>query len=451
MTGLAWRSVRARWTASLASAVSIFLGTAVVLAFAGLLATASDPRATAADREALTVTGAVVGSWALGIVLFSVASMLALGVRRRAEEFALLRTVGATRRQVRGFVLGEALVLAGGAVAAGVLPGKLLGRGVLALLQDAGLVSPAVEHRLGWLPAVGSAAAVLGTSALAALLSARAATAGSAQEGLVAGRTPRARMGRRRVAGGVVLLAVGATYSALTVTVMAHSEDPYAAMATAGPASVFWSLGLAVLSPALLRVVGGALGPVTRLGSRRVASSLAGAHVRRRAHDLAGVLMPVLVLVGIGTGTLYLMEIEDRTSTVGGVVGENIALVNYLVVGMIATFAAIMVVNGTLAAVADRRVEFAQQRRAGLTRSEILSVVARESLVVLVVATVFGGLAALGTVVPYSLVKTDGWLAVSGPGWLLGVLAVAGVVTLGTAVVATRRATAEPGGRPLLG
>ena len=42
----------------------------------------------------------------------------------------------------------------------------------------------------------------------------------------------------------VLCLAVGANLSVLTVTVMRDQEDPYAAMQTAGPASIFWSLGL---------------------------------------------------------------------------------------------------------------------------------------------------------------------------------------------------------------
>jgi putative ABC transport system permease protein len=61
---------------------------------------------------------------------------------------------------------------------------------------------------------------------------------------------------------------------------------------------------------------------------------------------------------------------------------------------------------------------------------------------------VSGGLAAIGTVVPYSVVKTDGWLAVSGPGWFLGVCAVAALVAVGTAIGATRRAIAGPALRP---
>ena len=58
----------------------------------------------------------------------------------------------------------------------------------------------------------------------------------------------------------------------------------------------------------------------------------------------------MIVLVGMGLGTLYLMAIENHAApVVGGDVSEvdadSLALLNYVVVGMVATFAAIMVAN----------------------------------------------------------------------------------------------------------
>lgn len=448
MTGLAWSSVRARQAAFAASGLSILLGTTMVLAFLTLLESGLADGVSAVDRETLVVMASVVGSWALVIVVFSVASMLGLTVRRRAEEFALLRTIGGTRRQIRGLVVGEALGLALGAGALGIVPGVLLGRAVLGLVREGGLVADDVAHRTGPLSIASALGAVLAAAVLSGVLAARSATGGTAQAGLTGSRTGPERMSRKRIIGGSVLLLTGATCSALTVTVMAGSADPYAAMSTAGPASVFWSIGLAVLAPAVLRAVAALAGPLLRSSAHRAALHLALVHVRRRSHDLAGVLMPVLVFVGISTGTLYLMQIENRTAAASGVIGANLALVNYLVVGMIAVFAAIMAVNGTVAAVADRRREYALQRLAGLTRAELTTVAAVEASVVVAAAVVFGGLAALGTVVPYSVVRTDGWLSVSGPGWFLGVCAVAALVAVGTAVGATRRATAGPALRP---
>ena len=452
MTGLAWRSLRARRTAYVATGVSVLLGTAVVLAFLTLFETGLGDGVTATDGDTLVTMAAVIGGWAVVIVLFSVASMLGLTVRRRAEEFSLLRTIGSTRRQVRAMVLRESVTLAVVASLLGVLPGWLLGRGVFALVQRAGMVGAEVEHRIGWLSLTAAPGAMLVASVVAGLLAAREATRGAAQEGLTASRTRRDRMGKWRIAGGVVLLAGGTNCAVLTVTVMADSDDWFAPMSTAGPACVLWSIGLALFSPVLLRATSAVIAVAVRVlpGSGGIPAHLALSHTRRRSHDLAGVLMPVLVFVGIATGTLYLMAIENGTGVVHDVEGDNVVLLNYLVVGMIAAFAAIMVVNGTVAAVADRRREFAQQRLAGVTRAELVRTVTVEASVLVVAALVFGGLASLATVVPYSVVRTDGWLPGSGPGWLLGVTAVAVLVTVGTAVFATRRAVATPAVRPQL-
>ena len=451
MTGLAWRSLRARRAAFLATGCSVLLGTAVLLAFLSLLGTGLADGTSAADRETLTTMAGVVGGWAVVIVVFSVGSMLGLAVRRRAEEFSLLRTLGTTRGQVRRLVLGEAVTVAVLCAAAGVLPGWLLGRVVLAAVRAADMVAPDVEHRMGWLSVGAALAAMLLSAVLAGLLAARSATRGSAQEGLTASRGSPGRMGRWRIAGGLLLLAAGANYSVLALTV-ADPDDPYEAMSLAGPASVFWSVGLAVFAPVLLRATATGLAPGVRRVSRGVPTHLALAHTQRRSHQLGGVLSPVLILVGGATGTLYLMQIENSTALrPDDVEADAIELLNYLVVGMIAVFAAIMVVNGTVAAIADRRREFAQQRLAGATRAELTATVSIEAAVLVVTALLFGGLAALGTVVPFSLVKADRLLAGSGPEWFLAVAAVAATVAVGTAALGTRRGTAGPAVRPALG
>ncbi|MGY1619229.1 FtsX-like permease family protein [Geodermatophilus sp. SYSU D00691] len=449
MTGLAWRSLRARRTTFVATALSVLLGTAVLTAFLTLLESGVQDGVSAVDRETLVTIASVVGGWGTVIVLFSVASMLALTVRRRADEFALLRTIAATRGQVRRMVLAESVTIAVVAAAAGVLPGWLLGRVVLDLLQEGGLVADDVAHTLGWLTLTCALGAVLLACAVAGVLAARSATRGSAQEALTAGRVRRNRLGAWRITAGSVFLSAGMTFTVLTLTVTGSSSDPYAAMQTAGPASIYWSVGLALFAPLLLQAVAALTAPLVRRALPDVPGHLAVQHARRRAHDLAGVLVPLLVFVGPATGTLYLMQIENSVSA-DSLTGDTVGLINYLVVGMIAVFAAIMVVNGTVAAVADRRREFTQQRLAGVTRAELVTTAGAETAVLLVTALVFGVLAALGTVIPYSIAKTDGWLPTT-PWLLLGVVVVAVVVALGTAVVATRRAVAGPVLRPSLG
>jgi putative ABC transport system permease protein len=63
VTGLAWRSVRARRTAFAATALSVLLGTAVLIAFLTLLETGLGSGVSSVDKETLLTMAAVVGGW----------------------------------------------------------------------------------------------------------------------------------------------------------------------------------------------------------------------------------------------------------------------------------------------------------------------------------------------------------------------------------------------------
>jgi putative ABC transport system permease protein len=233
----------------------------------------------------------------------------------------------------------------------------------------------------------------------------------------------------------------------LTLTVTRYAEDPYAAMQTAGPASGFWSLGLALVSPLLLRGAARLLGGL--LARCGVAGHLAAHDARRRSHLLAGILAPLVVFVGMGLGTLYLMAIENRApSVLGGLVTEvdaaTLETLNYVVVGLIATFAAIMVVNTVAAVVMDRRSEFGLQRLAGATPHQVVAANVLSAALVTVTGLVLGAVASLGTIVPYSIVKLDTVVPDVGVLWWALVWTAAVVVTVGSTWVAVRRAVREP-------
>ncbi|MEV6104102.1 FtsX-like permease family protein [Streptomyces sp. NPDC051940] len=107
------------------------------------------------DREALdnTVTLVpVMASVAGTTAVFVVASTFAFAVIQRRREVALLRTVGATPRQVRRMIRNEALLVSGFASAAGAVLG-LFGAQLLADMLIGSGVSPPwfrVEPSLHW-------------------------------------------------------------------------------------------------------------------------------------------------------------------------------------------------------------------------------------------------------------------------------------------------------------
>jgi putative ABC transport system permease protein len=401
MMRLAIASLRSRTSAFVAYFLSVFLGALVTGAFATLLESAAGD-VSGKDRTTLITMGAVVGGWGLVIVLFSVASTLTLTVRQRGGELALLRTVGATPRQNRRMLLVESLAVTAVATLLAAVPAWLTGWALFVQLQHAGMLADTAARSTGGRAIAATSAAMVLVSSLAVVLATRRAARISVREAQSESATGPRRMGRWRVAAGLLFLAAGLNYSLITVTVMADSADPLAPMSTAGPACVFWSIGLALFAPLLLRVAAGTAALVFSLFG--AAGHLAAHDSRARSHLLAAVLAPVIIFVGMSTGTIYLLAIENQATVTMTDEGRNVELLNYVVVGMISVFAAIMVVNTLAAVVSARRREFGQQRLAGATPEQVRTTMLLEGALVAVTGIIWGGLASLGTVLPYSWV-----------------------------------------------
>jgi putative ABC transport system permease protein len=148
---------------------------------------------------------------------------------------------------------------------------------------------------------------------------------------------------------------------------------------------------------------------------------LAARNLHARAMHTGGVASPLILLVGIAGGTLYMQSTEDSVHRDTADVSVQLAPVNYLVVTMIITFTAIVVVNTLIAATQRRRREFGLLRLSAATRGQVLGMVVAEGAVTTALAVVLGTIAAAATTVPYSLVKTGSPMA-AGPGWMYGAI-----------------------------
>ncbi|WP_164519652.1 FtsX-like permease family protein [Nocardioides ferulae] len=434
MIGLALRSVRHRADAFAATFVTLLLGTTLMGSFATLAETATGP-VSELDAETLTVMGLVVGAWGTVIVLFATASTVGIAVGQRTTEVATLRTIGATPRQARRLVRLETLTVALAAALGGAALAGIGGRLLLAMVRDGGLVADDVRFGGGPRSLGGVALVVVATSLVAAGVAARRTTRGPVREALASADVERSRLPRWRVALAVLLVGYGAAMAVVTVTVTADAEDPYAAMQTSGAAGIVVAVGLALVAAPLLR---GCSVPLRWLG-RGTWAQLAGQHLRHRARLLAGLLGPVIVLTSAATSILTILGIDDRTRRAAGVPAEEaqtINLLNLVVVGMIVVFAAILVVSSTVALLAHRRPELVLLWRLGATPDQVRAAVVAESLVVAVVGVLLGSLAALVTVVPFSVARDEG-LVPDGQLWLPP-LVVAAAVTL--TVLAARTA-----------
>ena len=176
-----------------------------------------------------------------------------------------------------------------------------------------------------------------------------------------------------------------------------------------------------------------------------VAGHLAAYNTRRRAHLLAGVLAPVIVLTAAATSTLMVVGADGRTLP-GGSTDESttVNLLNNVVVGMVVLFAAVVVVNSFAAAIAHRRVELHRLWLLGATPRQVESSVLAEAGVVAVVGTALGTLASLASIVPFGIARHEG-VVPDGQLWLPAVVIAAAVaLTLLAARSAVRRAAPVP-------
>lgn len=229
----------------------------------GEQAAADAEAAAGSTRETLLAFAAV----ALLVGGFVIANTFAMLVTQRVRQYALLRAVGATRRQVRRAVLGEAAALGAAGATGGVLLGLVLAFTALVLAQDDTefVVSP-----LGIL--VGYAVGVGVTVVAAHACARRAATIAPVAALRTDALTPPHRTRRVRVAAGLLLVAAGVATVAATSGVddLGTTER----IVGLGGGIVAW-LGVLVLAPELstaLRPVAALLtrlgGPATRLGAR---------------------------------------------------------------------------------------------------------------------------------------------------------------------------------------
>ncbi|WP_433374601.1 FtsX-like permease family protein [Actinoplanes sp. CA-142083] len=431
MISVALRNLRHRPGGFIATFLTAFLGATLLMAFASLLDTAQ--AADSASAESLSTTASVGGGWCLVIVAFAVTSTLSLAVRQRAGQITLLRRVGATGRQLRRMIVGEAAAVALVAATVAIPFGLALGRVLLELLRNTGQAASSVDYVFGPIAfGVGFGVTLLG-SVIAGVATARRTAAP------LGARPARPRL--RRIAA-VLFLAIGANCSVLTATLM--DGKGIDAMQTAGQAGIWAAIGLALLAPELLRLVTAVLGaPVRALG---VAGELAVLTVHSRARQLAGTVMPVLIFTGVATGTVYMQAIENAASAgqVEPDYAQDVKTLNYVVVGMITLFVAIMLINTLIAATVRRRQEFAQQRLAGATRGQLFAMVGIEGLLVTVTGALGGTAAAMFTILPFGSARADRIWPDESPAAYVLILAVAVALTAAAMLGATRRSVQGP-------
>ncbi|GAA2879852.1 hypothetical protein Acy02nite_26540 [Actinoplanes cyaneus] len=284
-------------------------GAAEAVRRSGLESLTGDRRALAEpdpDRDALTDTIALLGTFsglAVLVSIFVVAGTFAFAVSQRRREMALLRAAGATPRQVRRLVLGEAAIVAVVAAAAGsalgivAAPwcgGWLIGHGLAPAGFDVAFNGWAVLCSAG----AGLVIAMIGTWA-AARRAGKVRPIEALREAALDRRVmtvPRWIFGLLLTGGAIATVAAGGSVA---------GED--------GIALTFFSSYLALiavvlfaplLAPLLIRALTGPIPGVTV----QIARSNALTAVRRTASTVA----PVLLTVGLAATLLSATTTAQR-------------------------------------------------------------------------------------------------------------------------------------------
>jgi putative ABC transport system permease protein len=247
-----------------------------------------------------------------GVALFVstlvIANTFSILFAQRLRDFALLRCVGATRRQVVGSVRREAAAVGVLASLTGTLVGVGLGYGLIALINTLAPTTPMGAPALPapWL--LGGFAVGLVVTMVASWLPTRRVVRVSPLEALrpAAAVDVHTATGRVRLAFATLLLVTG-----LALLGMAMVQASRVLM-VAGGGSVFTGVLLfgPVLVPRLVRVTGALLGPVGHIATenavrnpRRTATTTAAL--------LVGVTLTTAVLTGMATWRAALDEHRD--------------------------------------------------------------------------------------------------------------------------------------------
>ncbi|GGO72013.1 ABC transporter permease [Nonomuraea cavernae] len=255
----------------------------------GALETREDERTRWIGLQVLTAMAALSAF----VSVLVVGSTFAVGVAQRRREFGLLRAVGATPRQVRRMVYGEALAVGVTATAGGVAAGALLGPVLGDLLVTVGFQPPGFAVRWSPLPLAGSFAVGVVVTLAGVWSASRRAARVRPLEALREAEVDDRPMPRGRWIAGVACCALG-----LAAAAGAGRSDGSDAFVVSGLVAAMGVIaGLALLSPAVVP-------PVARLVSWPLARGrgATGMLVRENAltavRRTAATATPVLITVG---------------------------------------------------------------------------------------------------------------------------------------------------------
>jgi putative ABC transport system permease protein len=250
-------------------------------------------------RARLVVLSLGFAATAVMIVLLVVASTLALSIQQRRREFALLRAVAASPRQIHRMVGAEVLLVAGSAAILGAGPGIAVASLLRSAFAAGGVLPADFGLALSPLPAVAAVLLCVGAAWVAGWVAARRPARISPVQALGESTVEPPALHRFRVLAGWAAAVLGMAASGLPTLIPGE-----AAVAGAASSALLLVAAAALLGPRLIagavRLIGGPLRRIAPVGG-----FLAAANTLASTRRLAAAVTPLVLAIAITSVQLF--------------------------------------------------------------------------------------------------------------------------------------------------
>src|SRR3954447_17017238 len=267
------------------------------------------------------------GAISIFVGAFIIFNTLSITVAQRIRELAMLRTVGASRRQIMRSVIGEAAAMGFIGTVVGIIAGFGIAKALQAVMAAAGLDLPRVGTVFESRTAIVAAVVGIGVTILAALAPASRATRIEPVAALREGaELPLTRAGRimPKIAFAITVLGILMTVYGNLGSGLSISER----LPLIGAGSFFLFIGIAMLSRMFVKPLASILGkPGEKIGG--AAGVLARHNSVRKPGRTAGTA--AAMMIGIALVTFVAVLAAALKSTAEGGIRENLAPADYSV------------------------------------------------------------------------------------------------------------------------
>jgi putative ABC transport system permease protein len=248
---------------------------------------------------------------ALFVGSFVIANSLSITIAQRTREFATVRTIGGSRRQVLASIVIEALATGVIASVIGIAAGVALARGLFSLFDAVGFTLPnsglIFQARTVVVSLLVGVLVTLLASLRPAIRATRVPPIAAVREGAV---LPESRFARYRLPGSILLTVAG--FAALLWSLFGPGLGTRAILIWMGLGALLIFFGVALLAERLIRPLAASLGAFApRLGG--AAGALARDNARRNPQRTASTA--AALMIGLALVTLVAVLASGITST----------------------------------------------------------------------------------------------------------------------------------------